>query len=42
MSEFEEFINRTDIDVIKVDIKVVDQSYLFQEFFAAIVFYKEN
>jgi hypothetical protein len=40
MSDFEEFINRTDIDVIQVDIKVVEQSYMFQESFAAVVFYK--
>ena len=41
MAEFEGFINRTDIEVIQVDIKVVDQSNYFQESFAAIVFYKE-
>jgi hypothetical protein len=40
MSDFEEFINRTDIDVIQVDIKVVEQSFMFQESFAAVVFYK--
>lgn len=41
MSEFENFINRTDIEVIQVDIKVVEQSCMFQEYFVAIVFYKE-
>ena len=40
MSDFEEFINRTDIDVIQVDVKVVEQSFMFQESFAAVVFYK--
>ena len=40
MSDFEEFINRTDIEVIQVDVKVVEQSYTFQESFAAVVFYK--
>lgn len=40
ISEFEEFINRTDIDVIQVDVKVVEQSFMFQESFAAVVFYK--
>jgi hypothetical protein len=40
ISEFEEFINRADIDVIQVDVKVVEQSYMFQESFAAVVFYK--
>lgn len=41
MSEFEKFINRTDIEVLQVDVKVVEQSFLFQESFAAVVFYKE-
>ena len=41
MSEFEKFINRTDIEVLQVDIKVVEQSYMFQESFAAVVFYRE-
>lgn len=40
MSDFEKFINRTDIDVIQVDVKVVEQSFMFQESFAAVVFYK--
>ena len=40
MESFEEFINRTDIEVIQVDVKVVEQSYMFQESFAAVVFYK--
>jgi hypothetical protein len=40
MSEFEKFINRTDIEIIQVDIKVVEQSFMFQESFAAVVFYK--
>ena len=39
MSDFEEFINRTDIEVIQVDVKVVEQSFMFQESFAAVVFY---
>ena len=41
MSELEKFINRTDIEVLQVDIKVVEQSYMFQESFAAVVFYRE-
>ena len=40
MESFEEFINRTDIEVIQVDIKVVEQSYMFQQNFAAVVFYQ--
>lgn len=41
ISDFEGFINRSDIDIIQVDIKVVDQSFLFQESFAAVVFYTQ-
>ena len=42
MEGFEEFMNRTDIEVIQVDVKVVEQSMMFQQNFAAVVFYKEN
>lgn len=41
MKSFEDFVNRTDIEVISVDIKVVEQSYTFQEGFAAVIFYKD-
>lgn len=42
ISEFEKFINRIDIEVLQVfDVKVVEQSFFFQENFAAIIFYKE-
>ena len=41
ISEFEEYVNRTDIDVLAVDIKIVDQSIYFQEYFAAVLYYKE-
>ena len=40
MESFEDFINRTDIKDIQVDVKVVEQSMLFQQNFAAVVFYK--
>jgi len=40
MIEFELFVNQTDIEIIQIDIKVVEQSFQFQESFAAIVFYK--
>lgn len=40
MESFEEFINRTDIEVIQVDVKVIEQSMTFQQNFAAVVFYK--
>ena len=42
MEGFEKFINRTDIEVIQVDVKVVEQSMMFQQNFAAVVFYKGN
>lgn len=40
-SELEHFINRTDIEVIQLDIKAVEQSCLTQEWFVAVIFYKE-
>lgn len=40
MAEINHFINRDDIEILKIDIKVVEQSYLFQEAFAAVVFYE--
>lgn len=39
MSEFEEFVNRSDIEVKQIDIKVVEQNSTFQEGFAGIVYY---
>ena len=41
ISEFEEFVNRDDIDIIQVDVKAVEQSSMFQESFVAVVYYKE-
>lgn len=41
MQDFENFINRNDIESIQVDVKVVEQNFMFQECFAAVVFYKE-
>lgn len=41
IKEFEDWINREDIEVLQVDVKVVEQSYLFQDSFAGIIFYKE-
>ena len=40
-SEFEQFVNRTDIEVIQMDIKAVEQNYFAQEWFSAVIFYKE-
>jgi len=41
MEEFEKFVNRPDIEIISFDIKAVEQNSLFQEGFAALVYYKE-
>ena len=38
---FEQFVNSSDIEILQVDIKVVEQSHKFTECFAAVVFYKE-
>ena len=38
---FEDFVNREDIEVLSVDLKVVEQSYSFQECFAGLVYYKQ-
>lgn len=40
VSDFESFVNREDIEIIQTDVKVVEQSFLFQEGFAAVVYYK--
>lgn len=41
MVDFQEFVNRADIEVVQMDIKAVEQSFFFQECFMAVVFYKE-
>jgi hypothetical protein len=41
MSDFETFVNRTDVEILQVDVKAVEQSYSFQEGFSAVVFYRE-
>lgn len=38
--EFEQFVNRDDIEVISIDVKTVEQNCNFQEGFAGLVFYK--
>ena len=40
VKHFEEFVNREGIEVLQVDVKVVEQSYMFQDCFCGIVFYK--
>jgi hypothetical protein len=41
VSEFEAFVNRTDIEILQLDIKAVEQSFLFRESFCAFVYYRE-
>ena len=41
VSDFETFVNRTDIEILQLDIKVVEQSFSFQESFCAVVYYRE-
>lgn len=38
---FEEFVN-SGVEIISTDIKVVEQSFFFQENFAAVVYYEEK
>ena len=40
-SNLEEFINRTDIEFLQIDIKATEQSAFCQEYFVAVIFYKE-
>lgn len=41
MAEFENFVNRQDIEIISTDVKVVEQCASFQEGFCALIFYYE-
>jgi hypothetical protein len=41
ISEFETFVNNTNIEILQLDIKVVEQSFLFQESFCAAVYYRD-
>lgn len=38
---FEEFVNRSDIEIIQLDVKACEQNSMFQEWFIAIIYYKE-
>lgn len=40
VKEFEEFVNKTGINIISVDVKCVEQSYYFQERFAGLIYYE--
>ena len=39
--ELEQFVNRTDIEVIQMDIKAVEQNCFAQQWYIAVIFYKE-
>lgn len=41
IKQFEEFVNRTDIEILNVDVKVFEHSYAYQEGFCGLIFYKE-
>jgi hypothetical protein len=38
---FESFVNRSDIDIIQVDVKGADNTYMTQQGFIAVIYYKE-
>jgi hypothetical protein len=42
ISDFESFVNRTDIKIIQVDVKGVEISHTFQQGFFAVVFYEQH
>lgn len=39
--ELEDFVNKTDIEIIQIDIKAVEQSCFAQEWFIAVIFTKK-
>lgn len=41
-SELEQFVNRTDIEIIQMDIKAVEQNIFAKEWFIAVIFYTEG
>ena len=41
VSDFEAFVNRTDIEILQVDVKAVELSFCFPDGFSAVVFYRE-
>jgi hypothetical protein len=38
---FEDFTAKTDIEILQVDVKAVEQSYMCQESFLAVIQYRE-
>ena len=41
IKEFEKFINRHDVEIISVDVKGCEQSYMFQECFIGVIYYED-
>lgn len=39
---FEEVLNRPDIDIIKIDVKAVEQTIYFQDCFFGIIVFEER
>jgi len=42
VTDFEEFVNRPDINILKVDIKVMEPNFAFQQGFAGIVYFEKE
>lgn len=41
-AELEEFLARTDIEVINVDVRSCEQSWFAQEYFTAVIYYDDE
>lgn len=37
---FEKFVNRDDINILQIDVKGCEQSFMFQESFIAVIYYE--
>jgi hypothetical protein len=42
VTDFEECVNRPDINILKVDIKVMEPNFAFQQGFAGIVYFEKE
>ena len=42
IADFEEWVNRPDINILKVDIKVMEPNFAFQQGFAGIVYFEQQ
>ena len=41
-AELEEFLARTDIEIINVDVRSCEQSWFAQEYFTAVIYYDDE